>query len=57
MMENLAKEQPRDFAYTFFVQYHLHKQLSNAVEYAKSRGIGLKGDLPIGVNPARYYFY
>jgi 4-alpha-glucanotransferase len=34
----------------FFVQYNLHLQLSEASQYAASHGIGLKGDLPIGVN-------
>ncbi len=32
-----------------FVQYHLHKQLKNAVDYTHSKGIILKGDLPIGI--------
>lgn len=39
-----------DVAIHFFVQYHLHKQLCNAVQYAHSKGIALKGDIPIGVN-------
>ncbi len=34
-----------------FVQYHLHNQLQEAHEYAKSKGILLKGDIPIGVSP------
>ncbi len=34
-----------------FVQYHLSKQLSEAVEYAHSKGVALKGDIPIGVSP------
>jgi 4-alpha-glucanotransferase len=34
----------------FFVQYHLHRQLLDAAEYARSKGISLKGDIPIGVN-------
>lgn len=32
-----------------FVQYHLHLQLKEAVDYAHERGIALKGDLPIGI--------
>lgn len=39
-----------DVAIHFFVQYHLHKQLTEAVEYVHSKGIALKGDVPIGVN-------
>lgn len=36
--------------YNYFVQYHLHLQLLEASTYAKQHRIGLKGDLPIGVN-------
>ena len=32
-----------------WIQWHLDRQLSAAVEYAHSKGIYLKGDLPIGV--------
>ncbi|CAL1517070.1 4-alpha-glucanotransferase [Chitinophaga sp. MM2321] len=38
--------------YHFFVQYHLHLQLKDAVEAVHRCGIALKGDIPIGV--ARY---
>jgi 4-alpha-glucanotransferase len=33
----------------FFIQYHLHLQLSAAVSFAHENGVILKGDLPIGV--------
>ena len=36
--------------FTYFIQYLLHQQLKAAVDYAHSKGIILKGDLPIGVN-------
>ena len=32
-----------------FVQYHLHLQLTSAVNYLHELGVSLKGDLPIGV--------
>ncbi len=32
-----------------WVQYQLHLQLKNAVDYAHGLGISLKGDLPIGI--------
>ena len=38
-----------DFAVHYFIQYHLHIQLSEVVEYARSKGVILKGDLPIGI--------
>lgn len=34
----------------YFIQYHLHCQLKSAADYARSKGIVLKGDIPIGVN-------
>lgn len=34
-----------------FTQYHLHRQLSDAVTYAASRGIAVMGDIPIGISP------
>jgi 4-alpha-glucanotransferase len=33
----------------YFLQYHLDKQLTEAVEYLHQRGIALKGDIPIGI--------
>uniref|UniRef100_A0A2P2MKU7 4-alpha-glucanotransferase n=1 Tax=Rhizophora mucronata TaxID=61149 RepID=A0A2P2MKU7_RHIMU len=34
----------------YYVQFHLHVQLSEAAEYARMKGVILKGDLPIGVD-------
>ena len=34
----------------YFTQYQLHLQLKAAADYARSKGIVLKGDIPIGVN-------
>ena len=34
----------------YFVQYVLSRQMSEAHEYARQKGIILKGDIPIGVN-------
>ncbi|KAK6942118.1 Carbohydrate binding module family 20 [Dillenia turbinata] len=34
----------------YYIQFHLHLQLSEAAEYARKRGVVLKGDLPIGVD-------
>ena len=36
---------------TYFIQYLLHKQLTEAKEYAYSKGVVLKGDIPIGISP------
>ena len=45
-LESYAKHKPQ----VYFVQYHLHLQLKAATDYARSKGIVLKGDIPIGVN-------
>lgn len=38
-------------AYYYFLQYHLHTQLSEAIAYVHSLGIAVKGDIPIGISP------
>ncbi|MBO9571151.1 MAG: 4-alpha-glucanotransferase [Chitinophagaceae bacterium] len=40
-----------EIAFHYFVQYHLHLQLKDAVEYAHKNGIIIKGDIAIGVSP------
>jgi len=44
-----GQPQYEGIAFHYFVQYHLHLQLSAAARYARSRGIVLKGDIPIGI--------
>jgi len=39
-----------DIAVNYFIQYHLHIQLSETATYAHEHGVVLKGDVPIGVN-------
>lgn len=38
-----------DIAVHYYIQYHLDKQLKRATEYARSHGVVLKGDIPIGI--------
>jgi len=40
-----------DIAVHYFIQYHAHKQLFEAAEYARKNGVVLKGDIPIGISP------
>lgn len=40
----------KEVAYYYFVQYILSSQMSEAHDYARSKGVILKGDIPIGVN-------
>ena len=44
------KNAQTDLNYTYYIQYHLYKQLKEASLYAQSKGIVLKGDLPIGIS-------
>lgn len=53
-----------EIAFHYFVQYHLHQQMKEVVQYAHSRKVVLKGDVPIGVyrhgcdawvNPSLYH--
>ncbi|MDR0987997.1 MAG: 4-alpha-glucanotransferase [Prevotellaceae bacterium] len=39
-----------EVALHYFVQYHLHCQLQGARDYARRRGVVLKGDVPIGIS-------
>lgn len=38
-----------DIAVHYFIQYQAHIQLLDAADYARSQGIALKGDIPIGI--------
>ena len=33
----------------YYTQYHLHRQLKRASDYAHSKGVALQGDMPVGV--------
>ena len=52
MAEFTSADQPHfdDLAVNYYIQYHLHIQLSEAATYAHEHGVVLKGDIPIGVN-------
>ena len=39
-----------ELLFQYFLQFHLHRQLRSASEYAHSKGVVLKGDLAIGVS-------
>ncbi len=44
-----GSESYEGIALQYFIQYHLHLQLKSATEYAHSKGIIVKGDIPIGI--------
>lgn len=41
----------KEVMYRVFLQFHLERQLRDAINYVHSKGIAIKGDLPIGINP------
>jgi 4-alpha-glucanotransferase len=41
----------KEIALYYYLQFHLHKQLSEVRDYAYAKEIVLKGDIPIGINP------
>ena len=52
LLEHLTHENSPhydDIAVHYFIQYHAHRQLLDAANYARSKGVVLKGDIPIGV--------
>ena len=40
----------KEVAFFYFIQYILNNQMSEVHEYARQKGVILKGDIPIGVN-------
>lgn len=51
-IERLSNTRSKNFnqiAFWYFVQYHLHLQLKDAVKYAHKKGIAIKGDVAIGI--------
>ncbi len=53
MIEKLiSKQSPlyTEIHFYIFIQYNLHLQMSDAKAYAHSKGVALKGDIPIGIS-------
>ena len=48
--EFCARRDGLESDYYAWMQYHLDRQLSEVVAYARGKGVHLKGDLPIGVS-------
>ncbi len=49
-VEAFCAEHKTEIDFWCFVQYHLDRQLSEVCEYAHSKGVVFKGDLPIGIS-------
>ena len=46
-----AKKNVDSISIYYFIQYHLARQLAEVRDYAHSKGVVFKGDLPIGISP------
>ena len=52
-IEKLCRPGTADYPHIslyYFIQYHLHLQLSAASQYARKNSVVLKGDIPIGIS-------
>ena len=49
-VREFCRERKKDVDFHCYVQFHLHCQLRQARDYARSKGVILKGDLPIGIS-------
>ena len=56
MLQRLSSPQQAHYGciqFTYWLQWHLHRQLRGVSLYAQQHRIALKGDLPIGAAPTR----
>lgn len=49
-VEALIKQEKHEIGYHYYIQYNLHIQLMEVGNYAREKGIILKGDIPIGIS-------
>ena len=50
VLAKVLRERPEDINFVEYQQYHLDKQMRKVHEYATSKGVALKGDIPIGIS-------
>lgn len=49
-IDKFIKENQEDINYVFYIQYHLDSQMREVSEYARAKGVAIKGDIPIGIS-------
>ncbi len=49
-VRKLIKENPDEIGFVYYIQFNLDKQMHTVREYAHSKGIAIKGDIPIGIS-------
>ena len=50
LVDKFCEQNKDDIFFIYFEQYHLDKQLRDVRNYAHSKGVVLKGDIPIGIS-------
>lgn len=50
VLRRVVAENPTEIDYVCYLQYHLDRQMRRVHDYAKSKGVALKGDIPIGIS-------
>ncbi len=50
VLEKVVAENPSEIDFVCYLQFNLDKQMRHVHEYANSKGIALKGDIPIGIS-------
>ena len=49
-VNKLMRECPQEFDYVYYIQYNLDLQMRRVSDYARHKGIAIKGDIPIGIS-------
>lgn len=49
-IDKYMEENKEDITFVYYIQYHLDKQMREVSEYARSKGVAIKGDIPIGIS-------
>lgn len=49
-IDTLVDTNPDKINFVYYQQFNLDKQLKEVVEYAHSKGVAIKGDIPIGIS-------
>ena len=50
VLKDVIKANAAEIDYVCYLQYHLDRQMRRVHEYAASKGVALKGDVPIGIS-------
>ncbi|MCH5246934.1 MAG: 4-alpha-glucanotransferase [Muribaculaceae bacterium] len=49
-INRFIEDNKKEIEFVFYVQYHLDRQMRTVSDYARSHGVAIKGDIPIGIS-------